>query len=83
MKKLYFILLLISTNIQAEQFVPDNLPDELKDCVFLEVRKEAMLGHTTLNVVRCPNSTTSVTSTQGKTPVTVITIDGIEYVKKK
>lgn len=44
------------------------LPAELQDCKFFRLSD----GITSLNVARCPNSTTSVT-TSGKNPVTTIT----------
>lgn len=44
------------------------LPVELKDCKFFRLSD----GFISLNVARCPNSTTSVTTT-GKHPVTTIT----------
>lgn len=48
------------------------LPVELKDCKFYMVRDG--LGNV-LSVVRCPNSSTSAT-TSGKSPKTVIVIEG-------
>lgn len=48
------------------------LPAELQDCKFFRLSD----GITSLNVARCPNSTTSVTTT-GKNPVTTITASGV------
>lgn len=48
------------------------LPAELQDCKFFRLSD----GITSLNVARCPNSTSSVTTT-GKNPVTTITASGV------
>lgn len=55
------------------------LPDELKDCKFYRVR-----GNTgsSLNIVRCPNSTVSTTYKSGKTTTTTVVIDGKKYVSE-
>ena len=52
------------------------LPDELKDCKFYGVRSNT---GSNLNIVRCPNSTTSTTYKSGKTTTTTVVIDGKNY----
>jgi len=54
-------------------------PLELKDCSFF--RLENSDGYT-IRVARCPNSTTTTTYQVGKTTQSVVTIDGVEYIKK-
>lgn len=55
------------------------MPNELSDCKIYEISSKTYV----LNVVRCPNSSTSTTYQQGKTSATVVVIDGAEYVKKE
>lgn len=55
------------------------LPPELVDCKVFVL--DPPYG-AKLHVVRCSNSTTSTTERQGKVDVNVVTIDGVEYVKK-
>lgn len=55
------------------------LPDGLKDCKFYVVSTN---GSNYLNVVRCPNSTTSTNYTSGKAQHTTVVIDGKQYVEK-
>jgi hypothetical protein len=55
------------------------LPPELADCTFHHIIGDQ--GHS-LKVVRCPNSTTSTTYSQGKTTATTVVIDGVEYHRK-
>lgn len=54
------------------------LPSELEGCTVSRLQQNAL---TYMNVVRCPNSTTTATTGKGKTQETVITIDGQTYVK--
>ena len=56
-----------------------DIPKELSDCVFLKMRDT---NASEIIVVRCPNSTTSVNYTSGKTTRSVIVVDGVEYVAK-
>jgi hypothetical protein len=53
------------------------LPEWLKDCQFYKLKSKSERN---ITVVRCPNSTTSVT-THEKTPKTIITIDWDAYEK--
>lgn len=55
-------------------------PKELADCGFYHLTN---VNGGRLTVVRCPNSTTSVTEPSGKSTKTTITVDGVEYVKKE
>ncbi len=55
------------------------MPREFKDCNIVVVTNSEG-AHVTL--ARCPNSTTSATVPSGKTQVTTMTIDGVEYVSK-
>ena len=57
-----------------------DIPKELSDCVFLNMRDTVT---NSIKVVRCPNSTTSVNYASGKTTQSVIVVDGVEYVAKK
>lgn len=59
----------------SEQYT---LPEELKDCTITYLQGK----YTYLNVVRCPNSTTSTTYPVGKTTQTTVVIDGETYVKQ-
>lgn len=54
-------------------------PKELMDCQFFKLVND---NGSPITVVRCPNSTTSVTEQQGKTTTTTVVIDGVEYVRK-
>ena len=56
------------------------LPNELKDCKFYSVRSNT---GSDLNIVRCPNSTTSTTYKSGKTTATTVVIDGKKYVSEE
>ena len=56
-----------------------DIPEELSDCVFLNMRDTKA---SEIKVVRCPNSTTSVNYASGKTTQSVIVVDGVEYVAK-
>ncbi len=49
------------------------LPEELRDCKFFQVKATA--ESSVLNIVRCPNSSTSVTYRSGKTEYSTSTID--------
>lgn len=83
MKKLFIcaIALLLAACSEPNFKVADFpvVPPELSDCKIFRV--ENKLG-TVLFITRCPNSTTS-TTTQGKTPVNVIVVDGVEYAPVK
>lgn len=64
---------------------PVALPPELADCKFFKIERSSA---PTLNVVRCPNSSTSVNwvtnhGKSGSKHHTTITVDGVEYVKKQ
>jgi hypothetical protein len=59
----------------SEQYT---LPEELSDCTITYLQGK----YTYLNVVRCPNSTTSTTYPVGKTTQTTVVIDGETYVKQ-
>jgi hypothetical protein len=48
------------------------VPEELKDCAFYKLTN----GADAIKVVRCPNSTTSVTYRDGKHDQTSVVIDG-------
>ena len=52
----------------------------LEDCTYYKVDP----GGTTpiINVIRCPNSTTSSAYTQGKARINTVVIDGVEYVQR-
>lgn len=52
------------------------LPDELKDCKFYNVRSNT---GSSLNIVRCTNTTVSTTYKSGKTTLTTVVIDGKKY----
>lgn len=57
------------------------LPDGLKDCQFFRV---ASAEGDSMQVTRCPNSTTTTATRQGKSGTsTVVVVDGIEYIKKE
>ena len=56
------------------------LPDELKDCKFYSVRSNT---GSNLDIVRCPNSTTSTPYKSGKTTATTVVIDGKKYVSEE
>lgn len=58
----------------SEQYT---LPEELSDCTITYLQGK----YTYLNVVRCPNSTTSTTYPVGKTTQTTVVIDGETYAK--
>lgn len=58
----------------SEQYT---LPEELSDCTITYLQGK----YTYLNVVRCPNSTTSTTYPVGKTTNTTVVIDGETYAK--
>ena len=59
----------------SEQYT---LPEELSDCTITYLQGK----YTYLNVVHCPNSTTSTTYPVGKTTQTTVVIDGETYVKQ-
>lgn len=59
----------------SEQYA---MPTELSDCTITLL--QGKYNH--LNVVRCPNSSTSTTYRVGKTTQTTVVIDGTTYVKK-
>lgn len=59
----------------SEQYT---LPEELSDCTITYLQGK----YTYLNVVRCPNSTTSTTYRVGKTTQTTVVIDGETYIKQ-
>ena len=52
------------------------VPEGLEDCKVFLWRSDSM---DSLNVVRCPNSTTSTTYRVGKHSVTTVVIDGVTY----
>lgn len=84
-KKLPFLLiflvlpLLSACGPSAKNYVPEVLPEGLKDCKFYEL----VTNNTRLQVVRCPNSQVSTTSKEGKATRTTVTIDGEVYEKKE
>lgn len=81
MKNLIFVIIAISVAActPSATNVSDSyaLPDELKDCTITNLQGR----YTYLNVVRCPNSSTSTTYPMGKTQQTTIVIDGETYAK--
>lgn len=56
------------------------MPEDFKDCKIAVVTNSD--GYK-ITLARCPNSTTSASVPQGKTVVTTITVDGVEYVSKE
>ena len=54
-------------------------PKFLEDCQFARLTDA---DGNSITVGRCPNSTTTVV-VPGKSPVTTITVDGVEYEQKK
>lgn len=66
---LFFLLAGCEETYTKRQF--NNVPEELKGCVFYTYHDD--VGNK-INIVRCPNSTTTV-KTVGKNPVTTVTID--------
>ncbi|MFA6199291.1 MAG: hypothetical protein WC679_02630 [Bacteroidales bacterium] len=75
-------LLLASSIVFGGAFNPRGLDSDLKDCKFYVADKPGRVLDIQFIIARCPNSTTS-TTTMGKNSLTVITIDGVEYEKKK
>ena len=59
----------------SEQYT---LPEELSDCTITYLQGK----YTYLNVVRCPNSTTSTTYPVGETTNTTVVIDGETYIRQ-
>lgn len=74
------ILFIAACSPSAEVLNFPVLPAELKDCKFYRVSDGNLYS---LRIVRCPNSTTATTYSEGKTTSTTVVIDGIEYVKKE
>jgi hypothetical protein len=56
------------------------IPPELKDCRFFYLSNSA---GDSIQVARCPNSTTTTTYRSGKTTRSAVVIDGVEYVQKE
>ena len=56
------------------------IPPELNDCSFTRLTNS---NGGSIDVVRCPNSSTSTSYAQGKTTRRVVTIDGVNYVENK
>lgn len=66
----------------ANQFVVPVVPKGFENCIFGYLKDTNIPGSAgRLYMVRCPNSTTTVTTTD-KYPVTTVTIDNVEYVPK-
>ena len=63
---------------EAKQKTYSAMPPELADCKVYFI-SEGFADHMT--VIRCPNSTTSVTKQEGKTKRTYVVIDGKAYEK--
>ena len=82
MKKLICAIALLLAACSEPNYKPADFPvrpPELADCKIFRVENK---GGVILYITRCPNSTTS-TTTQGKTPVNVIVVDGVEYAPVK
>lgn len=65
------LLLLQGCGSSAEQYSPAVLPDELKDCKFYHIQHKGNF----MKVVRCPNSSTSVSYKSGKTNQYLTTLE--------
>lgn len=83
MKRIIFLIAIISMfgcekSTSQKDMSGYNLPPELQDCKTYTISN----GWSNMYVMRCPNSTTAVDYQKGKVRETVITIDGVEYVKK-
>ena len=80
MKKLIGILfaagIISGCTNSAKEVIYPVMPPELKDCKIFVLDKE---DGRSITVMRCPNSTTSSTYTEGKTLKTTIVVDGVEY----
>ena len=80
MKKLIGILfaagIVAGCGNSAKEIIYPVLPPELKDCKIFYLTKES---GSAITVMRCPNATTSTSYTAGKTKVTTIVVDGVEY----
>jgi hypothetical protein len=64
----------------VETMTYEVLPDDLKDCKFYLLKNSS---GDRMRVVRCPNSVTTTTYTSGKSTITTVVIDGVEYIQKK
>lgn len=84
MKKIAILATLFLTACQPsyEVLQPQVTPPELADCNFI---KWNPYGSRDLYIVRCPNSTTNTTWTEGKHSElrSVIVVDGKTYVEKE
>jgi len=82
--KIYLVafaaLMLIGCSDSAKTVSYPAAPPELADCKFFFLTNKD--GHS-INVVRCPHSDTTATYRSGKSTVSTVTIDGVEYVKKE
>lgn len=58
------------------EYASYKLPPELEGCKTFNLHNRL----TAITVMRCPNSTTSVTSSVGKHMQTAIVVDGVSYV---
>lgn len=70
---------LVGCGSSAREESWEAIPTELKDCKFFRLRD----GMSSVRVVRCPNSATTVTYSQGKSTANAVVIDGVEYVRKQ
>ena len=73
-------LILVGCSDSATPVYFPSAPPELADCKFYDLSNKSG-NH--VRVVRCPNSVTTATYRQGKSTVSIVTIDGVEYVKKE
>lgn len=79
------IVLLVGCSNHYEENPPVAMPPELSDCKFYKITR---MNESNLNVVRCPNSSTSVNwsvnhGKHGTTHHNTITVDGVEYTRKE
>ena len=68
------LLMLVMTGCStpsSKEFKPTVVPDELKDCQFFWIQ-EKISGY---RVIRCPNSATTTSYTEGKTRKTISVIE--------
>jgi hypothetical protein len=66
----------------SQSFVSNQVPKGFEDCAFGYMRDLNIPGSAgKLYMVRCPNSTTTATTSE-KHPVTTVTIDNVEYIPK-
>ena len=84
MKKLFAALAIFITlagcTPSSSVITFESLPKALEDCVVYELSNSKSER---MKVMRCPNSSTSVTYKSGKTAQHNIVIDGVTYEKKE